>query len=161
MKKLLSLSFYCVFSLSVQAQTLVSPATGSTTTTSGTAYSWSMGELATLTLQSSSRVLTQGQQQPIANQPTEFEIFNGLTTNDNNATNNTFIIKGIQQFPDNRLVIVNRWGETLFVGEPYTNNWGGTDSNGTFVETGTYYYVFYPNKATKKHYKGDILIIRH
>jgi gliding motility-associated-like protein len=161
MKKLLLFSFYCVFIASVQAQTLVSPAAGRATTTSGTVYSWSMGELATLTLQSGNSTLTQGQQQPIANQPTELEIFNGLTTNDNNATNNTFIIKGIQQFPDNRLIIVNRWSETLFVGEPYTNNWGGTDNNGTFVETGTYYYVFYPNKAEKKHYKGTILIVRH
>jgi gliding motility-associated-like protein len=37
--------------------------------------------------------------------------------------------------------IFNRWGDRVFHGEPYDNNWDGTGKNGEKLPVGVYYYV--------------------
>ena len=64
-----------------------------------------------------------------------------------NGLNETFNIDCINNFPNNRLEIYNRWGNIVFEQDGYDNSFDGT-SNGRAVvnkeerlPTGTYYYV--------------------
>jgi gliding motility-associated-like protein len=165
-KLLLYLSWIIMGNLKAQKIIqLVSPASGVTSTSAtGTSYSWSIGEIATLTVSGSS-IITQGQQQPnvkVTPPPIKPVFNNGLTIGDASGKNGVFSIDSIEKFPNNRLTIINRWGEVLFkTDKAYINEWAGTDATGSPVETGTYYYVFYPdiNNYPKLNYKGYILVI--
>uniref|UniRef100_UPI0032178F3C T9SS type B sorting domain-containing protein n=1 Tax=uncultured Algibacter sp. TaxID=298659 RepID=UPI0032178F3C len=64
-------------------------------------------------------------------------------------TNETLIITCIENYPNNRLEVYNRWGNIVFKRQGYTNNngWDGTSNGRVTVNTseklpvGTYYYV--------------------
>ena len=48
--------------------------------------------------------------------------------------------------PNNKLTIFNRWGNIVFEGAPYTNNFDGTSNRGLRVggdelPSGTYFYI--------------------
>ncbi|MCP3932212.1 MAG: gliding motility-associated C-terminal domain-containing protein [Bacteroidetes bacterium] len=72
--------------------------------------------------------------------PEEFTIYNGFSPN-NDSTNDTFTIRGVEQFPDNTLYIYNRWGNLVYSKQQYKNEWNGTweDKN---LPDGTYFYYF-------------------
>jgi gliding motility-associated-like protein len=61
--------------------------------------------------------------------------------------NDTFVIPGIEGYPNNSMLIFNRWGGKMFEGRGYDNRtivWDGTAADGTYSGTapaGTYYYV--------------------
>ncbi|WP_405569314.1 gliding motility-associated C-terminal domain-containing protein, partial [Winogradskyella sp. Asnod2-B02-A] len=66
---------------------------------------------------------------------------------DGNGVNETFMIDCIEQYPNNKLEVYNRWGNIVYSTKGYLNNWNGT-SNGRAVinqsddlPVGTYYYV--------------------
>jgi gliding motility-associated-like protein len=121
--------------------------------------SYSMGELAISTLQSSAIVITQGQQQPLSIKPLTFAFFNGLTPN-GDGKNDVFLIEGIENSPQNSLIILTRLGETVFKKDDYQNDWNGVDLKGNNLPEGLYYYVFYPKKGGDKSLRGTILILR-
>jgi len=62
-----------------------------------------------------------------------------LFTPNGDGINDTFVIKGIESYPDNNLEIFNRWGNKVFAENGYglsQKNW-----NGSGLLEGTYYYV--------------------
>lgn len=59
----------------------------------------------------------------------------------NDGINDVFAIPGLPPYPDNRLVIYNRYGSEIFVAKPYGNNWDGTGPSGEPLPDGTYFYV--------------------
>jgi gliding motility-associated-like protein len=68
-------------------------------------------------------------------------------TPDGDGINDAFEIIGIEQIPDNTLVIFNRWGNVVFETSNYQNNWVGTSTSKLTIgeenlPTGTYYYLF-------------------
>jgi len=70
-------------------------------------------------------------------------IYNGITPNGDND-NNTWHIDGILAFPDNRVLIFNRWGSNVWNATRYNNKdvvWKGHDSSGQELPAGTYYYI--------------------
>ena len=84
---------------------------------------------------------------------------NGITPN-GDGSNDLLIIPCLtgNNFPQNILKVYNRWGDEVFVGEPYTNNWDGTRDNDP-LPAGTYYYIF--KRQDGDDYKqGFISIIR-
>ena len=67
------------------------------------------------------------------------------------GVNDYFVIPGLEDptaYPNNSLLIFNRWGNKVYELKPYDNTWGGqTNVKGVFggeefLPTGTYFYVF-------------------
>ena len=70
-------------------------------------------------------------------------IHNVITPNGDGA-NDTWIIECIENFPDNKVVIFDRWGDKINEYENYNNTsrlWKGTNFKDEKVPDGTYYYV--------------------
>jgi gliding motility-associated-like protein len=63
-------------------------------------------------------------------------------------------------WPDNELIIFNRWGDIVYQAKPYTNNWRGTNLNGQELPDGTYYYILRLDIANGVIYKGDVTILK-
>ncbi|SHJ65639.1 gliding motility-associated C-terminal domain-containing protein [Aquimarina spongiae] len=76
----------------------------------------------------------------------DLEIFTAVSPN-GDGLNDTFIIQGIAQFPNNELSIFNRWGVMVYNKKGYDNSWAGisegraTIAKGEELPVGTYYYV--------------------
>ncbi len=86
----------------------------------------------------------------------ELTIPNVFTPN-GDGVNDLFVIRGIDLYPQHRLVIFNRWGNEIYKSNNYRNDWDG----GTLSE-GTYYYVLEVLTHTGRwqHFKGFVTIIR-
>lgn len=78
----------------------------------------------------------------------DIEIYNAISPN-GDGLNDTFIVQGLERFPENELRIYNRWGVEVFYKKEYHKhqNFGG-ESEGRItiakkekLPTGTYYYV--------------------
>ncbi len=72
----------------------------------------------------------------------ELTIFNAVSPN-NDDVNDYFYIAKIENFPNNRLWVYNRWGNLVFDSgsEGYKNNWPGTWGDDIDLPDGTYYYI--------------------
>ncbi|WP_157209080.1 T9SS type B sorting domain-containing protein, partial [Mariniflexile maritimum] len=73
-------------------------------------------------------------------------VFNEFSPNDD-GTNDTFVIGCIENYPNNKLEIYNRWGNIVYQKRGYNNEFNGT-SNGRAtmnvsekLPVGTYYYI--------------------
>jgi gliding motility-associated-like protein len=83
-------------------------------------------------------------------------ITNGITPN-GDGNNDVWKIRGIDSFPDNEVIIFNRWGDRIKMLKHYDNVnvfWDGTNEHGKLVPDGTYYYVL--TIKDRKTYKGWI-----
>lgn len=75
----------------------------------------------------------------------EIEVPGGVSPN-GDGYNDNFVIENLEYFPENELVIFNRWGDVVYEASPYLNNWNG-QVNGSMILTGeevsdgTYFYV--------------------
>ncbi|MEZ4959766.1 MAG: gliding motility-associated C-terminal domain-containing protein [Saprospiraceae bacterium] len=67
------------------------------------------------------------------------EIFNALSPNED-GKNDFFKITGLQNYPNHKLFIYNRWGNLVFEATNYQSNWDGT-WDGKDLPDGTYYYI--------------------
>ncbi|KZS40849.1 hypothetical protein AWE51_24565 [Aquimarina aggregata] len=76
----------------------------------------------------------------------DLEIFTAVSPN-GDGFNDTFIIQGISELPNNELSIFNRWGVEVYNKKGYDNSWAGisegraTIAKGEELPVGTYYYV--------------------
>ncbi|MBS1943640.1 MAG: gliding motility-associated C-terminal domain-containing protein, partial [Bacteroidetes bacterium] len=56
----------------------------------------------------------------------------------------TWVIQGIEYYPENEVVIFNRWGKLLYEAKPYANGWAGQVTKGGSLPgelpAGTYFY---------------------
>ncbi|MFZ4784084.1 MAG: HYR domain-containing protein, partial [Flavobacteriales bacterium] len=60
--------------------------------------------------------------------------------------NDVFEIIGLEDYPDNKIAIFNRYGHKVFKAEGYENNWGGLSDSpmtlgNSLLPKGTYFYV--------------------
>ncbi len=66
---------------------------------------------------------------------------------DGDGVNDYLVIPQLYKYPDNNLMIFNRWGNKVFAKTPYDNTWEGKASesgviNGDqYLPAGTYYYI--------------------
>ncbi len=82
----------------------------------------------------------------------QIHVFNGFTP-DGDGLNDNWIIEGINDFPENKVSIFNRWGNKVWSTSGYnntTNNWNGKGPNGSTLTSGTYFYVIEIDNAVKK-----------
>ncbi|MBL0738725.1 gliding motility-associated C-terminal domain-containing protein [Flavobacterium sp. GN10] len=89
--------------------------------------------------------------------PTDLVIYNAISPN-GDGINDSFYIKGINKYPDNRVEIYNRWGVKVFDASSYNENdvmfRGYSDGRSTVkrnegLPAGTYFYVLKYNKDNK------------
>ncbi len=64
----------------------------------------------------------------------------------NDGINDFFVIRGLDNYTNNKIIIFNRWGSKIFEASPYYNNWKGDNLYGLKVggndlPTGTYFYL--------------------
>jgi gliding motility-associated-like protein len=132
-------------------------AAGDQVSASSLRLSYTIGEAVVHTGRTQERIYTQGfQQGPMAvAESFDVEVYNAFSPN-GDGTNETWIIDRIRFYPDNEVLIFNRWGDRLHRFEGYDNEekvWEGKNSNGQALPAGTYYYVIKTgNGRTKKGY---------
>src|SRR5690606_12608325 len=85
------------------------------------------------------------------------KIPNTFTPN-GDGLNDLFEISGLELFPQNNLIVFNRWGNEVYNAKPYRSNWDGSN-----LAEGTYYYVFEVklNSGHWQTFKGFITLIRN
>ena len=80
------------------------------------------------------------------------------------GVNDVFNIRGLKAYPDNELLIFNRWGDKVFEAKPYGNDWDGASKFGIIpgnekLPIGTYFYILDLGNKGKK-MKGYIYLNR-
>jgi gliding motility-associated-like protein len=95
---------------------------------------------------------------------TDFFIPEGFSPNQD-GINDLFVIRGIQDFPQSKLLVYSRWGDKLFEADAYANNWDGTSSFGLTVGSdllpiGNYFYILQLNNSADEVFKGVIYLSR-
>ncbi|MCF8237990.1 MAG: gliding motility-associated C-terminal domain-containing protein [Saprospiraceae bacterium] len=85
------------------------------------------------------------------------DLVNTITPN-GDGQNDLLVIKGLESFDANSLVIYNRWGEVVFQQDNYNNTFNGYYKNQR-LPAGTYYYVLklWPGERIVK----SVLVILH
>jgi gliding motility-associated-like protein len=86
-------------------------------------------------------------------------IYNGFTPNGDNR-NDSWVIDGIEEFPNNNVYIFNRWGDKVWEQSNYDNSnvvWQGTNLKEEKLPDGTYFYLV---SIDSKKYKGWVEITR-
>jgi gliding motility-associated-like protein len=77
-------------------------------------------------------------------------------TPNNDNINETFYIENLPE--NSNLIILNRWGNSVFSSTDYKNNWNGTDNNGELLVDGVYTYILTLPEQEKIH--GFLHILR-
>ncbi|PBQ30305.1 hypothetical protein CNR22_00525 [Sphingobacteriaceae bacterium] len=84
--------------------------------------------------------------QPTVFEPSEdFEIPQGFSPN-GDGVNDRFEIKGLKEYPNMEVSILNRWGNLVYSKAQYDNSWDGTSKEGlqyggSDLPEGTYFYI--------------------
>jgi len=82
-----------------------------------------------------------------------------IFTPNGDASNETWNIGFLSQFPRATVTVYNRWGNRVFQQQGYQNNWHG-DHKGTPLPVGTYYYVIDLSTYEREAVTGSLTIMR-
>jgi gliding motility-associated-like protein len=80
------------------------------------------------------------------------DIPNVFTPN-GDMSNDYFVVKNLEDFPNSALVIFNRWGNKVYENTDYRNDWNGKDS-----PEGVYYYILTLEDGNVHH--GFVTLLR-
>jgi len=77
-------------------------------------------------------------------------------TPNSDGVNEAFVIPGLEQYPENELRIINRWGNTVYREKNYTNKWKAEG-----LHDGTYFYWLQVTTPTgeRQVYKGWVTVV--
>ena len=75
-------------------------------------------------------------------QPVPLELPNGISPN-GDGFNDGLIVRGLEDFSSNKLLVYNRWGSLLYEEANYSNSspWMGTNNSGGHLPEGTYFVI--------------------
>jgi gliding motility-associated-like protein len=73
--------------------------------------------------------------------PDELKLYTALSPN-GDGFNDTYVIDGVQDCPDNLFKVFNRWGNLVYEKNSYLNEWFGQDKDGNTLSDGTYFVIF-------------------
>lgn len=96
--------------------------------------------------------------------PFSLTVPSGISPN-GDGMNDVLVIKDLVKYPDNEIVIFNRWGDLVFRAKPYKNNWDGKNhSSNQFLSDelpdGIYFYHIKLFGAKQPTVKGTIVLKR-
>ena len=106
----------------------------------------------------------------ILTSPFEIEVYHkdlhipsGFSPN-NDGINDTWVIRGLEEYPNHKIKVFNVWNTRVFESENYQNDWAGTNQTQIYfgdgrLPEGTYYYIFDLGNG-KKPLKGFVFIKR-
>ncbi|MEI6765724.1 MAG: PKD domain-containing protein [Bacteroidota bacterium] len=77
-----------------------------------------------------------------------------IFTPNGDGSNDNFVIKNVEKYPENTLVIFNRWGAKVFEQYHYRNTW-----NAEGIADGVYYFIF-DSGISEKTIEGTVTIMR-
>ncbi|MCU0392232.1 MAG: gliding motility-associated C-terminal domain-containing protein [Thermoflexibacter sp.] len=86
----------------------------------------------------------------------DIDVVDVLTPN-GDGLNDILYVKNIELYPENTIIVFNRWGKEIFQRKNYKNDWDGT-INGELLPTGVYFYVV-TFGLTSRPKKGSFSII--
>lgn len=87
----------------------------------------------------------------------DVQIYNAFSPNNDNS-NETFKITGLQAWPNHHLTVFNRWGVVVYESSNYLSDWGGTYKD-KLLPDGTYFYVLELGNGGETK-KGYVVILR-
>jgi large repetitive protein len=92
------------------------------------------------------------------------EVPNGITPN-GDGLNDELVFDILlnnppSEFPDNEIIIFNRWGDIVYQAKPYLNDWKGTNDSGKDLPQATYYYILRLNLSNGDIIRGDVTILK-
>ncbi len=102
-------------------------------------------------------------------EPEEVVIYNAISPNDD-GINDSFLIEGIDKYPDNKVEIYNRWGVKVYDANSYNESdvmfRGYSDGRVTIkrgdkLPAGTYFYILKYNNGKKEIEKAGYLYINN
>ncbi len=85
---------------------------------------------------------------------------NNIISPNGDGRNDTWVIKNIDQYPNNSVKVMDKSGNVVYSKQGYTNDWDGTYNNGPLAQ-GTYYYVVDFGVGADLVFKGFITIVRN
>ncbi|MEO8069294.1 MAG: choice-of-anchor L domain-containing protein [Flavobacteriales bacterium] len=80
------------------------------------------------------------------NQPTDLVMPTGFSPN-GDGSNDAYVVQGLDGYPNNHMLVVNRWGNTVFDQLNYRNDWRGENQQGEALPNGTYFVVITINEG--------------
>ena len=86
-----------------------------------------------------------------------------IFTPNGDGKNDGFVIKNIENYPNNKLKIFNRWGNMVYQKDSYLNEFDGFANTGDAagkakLPAGTYYVILEYGDGDTKTYDGFLLL---
>lgn len=78
----------------------------------------------------------------------------GFSPNDD-GVNDSYVIGGLEKYPNNEFIVFNQWGDIVYSSSPYNNHWDGYNTHGVSFSSedklldGTYFYYFFKDRKNK------------
>ena len=88
---------------------------------------------------------------------------NGITPNGDGLNDELVfdaLLNTTEEYPNNEIVIFNRWGDIVYQARPYLNDWRGTNNKGEALPHATYYYILRLDIANSEIIRGDVTILK-
>ena len=82
-----------------------------------------------------------------------------VLTPNGDGINDAFKVNCLEFYPNADLTVFNRYGDRVYRGQNYSNDWMGT-LNGEDLPVGTYYYVLKLNNSTNDVLSGYTMLTR-
>lgn len=96
----------------------------------------------------------------ISDEPSVYEF---ISPYEKDGNNDLWIIPNIDDFPENEVIIFNRWGSIIYQAKPYSNNtpWDGTNEDGKLLPQGVYYFIIrYSLSNPPLIKKGRVMLVK-
>ncbi|HEY0896741.1 MAG TPA: gliding motility-associated C-terminal domain-containing protein [Sphingobacteriaceae bacterium] len=127
-------------------------------------FEWSVGEMALVeSMMGTEGTITNGLLQQVL--PAHmilsgFVVFpTNILTPNGDGTNDNWIVKDLDRYPDNELTIVNRAGQVVYKAQNYQNNWNGTFEGRPLPKDSYFYIIKLKKDGRTSLVKGFITIV--
>ncbi len=79
-------------------------------------------------------------------EPDDLAMPTGFSPN-GDGSNDTYVIHGIEAYPNNQFIVFNRWGNVVYEQLNYRNAWAGENTEGERLPDGTYFIILRLNEG--------------